>query len=219
MMLDTRRSTRGRSSPPRPAQEAPSSLPEGLLDTWHVTTTEAIRIQAELRERVIDRGTVRRLRYVAGADAAFSDETVYAGVVVLTFPELHAVETVVVTDAVSFPYIPGLLSFRESPALLKAFARLQHSPDLVLIDGHGRSHPCAAGIAYHIGVVLERPVIGCAKSLLVGTYEEPGICRGSVVPLCDRSDSIIGAAVRTRDRVKPVFVSGGIAWASRKPFA
>ncbi len=157
--------------------------------SWEVTPREAIQIQARLRAKVIPRGGVRRLRLVAGADVAFDKHSDKA--------------------YVAFPYIPGLLSFREAPSLLRAFLKLKQAPDLIFIDGHGLAHPRSAGIACHIGVLLDRPVIGCAKSVLVGTCEDPGPSRGSVSYLYDGEGRVTGAAVRTRNRVRPVFVSIG----------
>lgn len=181
------------------------------LHSWKVTPREAVAIQEQLRAKVIPRGLAGRPKLVAGADAAFDkhSDVVYASVVVLAFPSLEPVETVILKDHVSFPYIPGLLSFREAPVLLRAFLKLKHEPDVIFIDGHGLSHPRSAGIACHIGLSLDRPVIGCAKSVLVGTCEDPGPSRGSVSHLYNREGRVIGAAVRTRDRVKPVYVSIG----------
>ncbi len=179
--------------------------------SWKVTPREAVAIQEQLRAKVIMLGRVGRPKLVAGADAAFDKDSdlVYASIVVLAFPSLEPVETVVVKSHVSFPYIPGLLSFREAPALLRAFMKLKSDPDAIFIDGHGLSHPRAAGIACHIGLSLDRPVIGCAKSVLVGTYKDPGPSRGSVSYLYNHEGRVIGAAVRTRDHVKPVYVSIG----------
>jgi len=179
--------------------------------SWDVTPAEAIRIQQQMRERVIRRGAVPAPEFVAGADAAFdiAAHRVYAAVVVLRFPSLEPVETVVTVSRLSFPYIPGLLSFREAPALLRAFAKVRHDPQVVFIDGHGVSHPRAAGIACHIGLSLDRPVIGCAKSLLTGAYKEPALSRGASSPLYGDAGTIIGAVVRTRDHVRPMFVSIG----------
>ena len=112
-------------------------------------------------------------------------------------------ETVLRVDRTSFPYVPGLLSFRETPPLLRTFERLRHAPDLIFVDGHGISHPRAAGIACHVGVLLDTPVIGCAKSLLYGHYAEPGKRFGTVSYLYDKVGGIIGAAVRTRAGVRP----------------
>lgn len=179
--------------------------------SWEVTPSEAIEIQQQLRAKVIPMGEVRSSRLVAGADVAFDNqaEMAYASVVVLEFPSLATLETATGKAHISFPYIPGLLSFRETPALLRAFENLTHDPDLIFIDGQGVSHPRGAGIACHIGVLLDRPVIGCAKSVLYGTYKEPEPSRGAVSYLYDREGRVIGAAVRTRDRVRPVFVSIG----------
>ncbi len=181
------------------------------LESWDVTPQEAVRIQEELRSKVILHGRVPHPTLVAGADAAFDLRTqrIVAAVVVLALPELELVEQVVHQDHLTFPYIPGLLSFREAPALLRAFEKVRHNPDAVFIDGHGFSHPRAAGIACHIGVCLDKPVIGCAKSLLVGTYREPGLSRGATAPLRSAEGRVIGTVVRTRDRVRPVFVSVG----------
>lgn len=179
--------------------------------SWNVTPREAIQIQEQLRARVIPRGRVETPRLVAGADVAFTKDpnAAVACVVVLTFPRLEVVETVVHKERVTFPYIPGLLAFREMPALAQAFGKLKHDPDVIFLDGQGLAHPRAAGIACHIGVALDRPTIGCAKSLLCGTYKEPKQARGSVSDLCDDAGRVIGAVVRTRDGVQPVFVSIG----------
>lgn len=178
---------------------------------WAVTPGEAMQIQEAVRAKVLPRGRVTALRLVAGADAAFDlrANRIYAGIAVLAFPSLEIVETATISREVTFPYVPGLLSFREAPALLQAFTQLMTEPDLIFIDGHGLSHPRKAGIACHIGVLLDRPAIGCAKSLLVGAYREPGSARGSTAELRDKEGTLIGAVVRTRDRVKPVFVSIG----------
>jgi len=174
-----------------------------------VTPGEAIQIQQQLRTLVIPRGGGETPRLIAGADVAFVKDTAYACVVVLAFPKLDIVETVVQQKRVTFSYIPGLLSFRETPALAQAFSQIQHTPDLIFVDGQGLAHHRAAGIACHIGVILDRPTIGCAKSLLFGTYKEPKQSRGSVSDLCDDEGHVIGAVVRTRDGVQPVFVSVG----------
>lgn len=178
---------------------------------WNVTPQEAVLIQEQLRGRVRAGGRVPSPKLVAGADAAFDLENrqVFVAVIVLSFPDLEPVETVIHRDRVTFPYIPGLLSFREAPALLRAFDQLRHDPDVIFIDGHGLSHPRAAGIACHIGVCLNTPTIGCAKSLLVGTYRTPGLSRGATSPLRDANGRVIGSVVRTRDRVRPIFISVG----------
>jgi deoxyribonuclease V len=182
-----------------------------LFHQWNVTPQEAVRIQEQLRGKILSSGRVHRPKLVAGADAAFDLESdrVFAAVVVLSFPDLEPVESVIRHDLLTFPYIPGLLSFREAPALLRAFARLRHDPDVIFIDGHGVSHPRAAGIACHIGVCLDKPTIGCAKSLLIGMHRAPRLSRGATTSLYDVTGRIIGSVVRTRDRVKPVFLSVG----------
>jgi deoxyribonuclease V len=179
--------------------------------SWHLTPQEAIKVQEELRAKVIARGRVSNPKLVAGADAAFDlrAQRIMAAVVVLTFPALEPVETIVHQERLAFPYIPGLLSFREAPALLHAFEKLRHNPDVIFIDGHGLSHPRAAGIACHVGLCLDKPTIGCAKSLLVGTHRAPGLVRRATAPLRDAKGRVIGAVVRTRDRVRPIFVSIG----------
>jgi len=179
--------------------------------SWDVTPKEAVRIQEQLRGKVVPRGRMPSPKLVAGADAAFDleAERVFAAVVVLSFPSLELVETVVHQESLSFPYTPGLLSFREAPALLHAFEKVRHNPDVVFIDGHGLSHPRAAGIACHVGVCLDKPTIGCAKSLLFGTHRTPGLSRGAETSLCDETGRVIGAVVRTCYRVRPIFVSVG----------
>lgn len=182
-----------------------------LFHSWDVTPREAVQIQQQVRDKVVTGGRVPQPKLVAGADCAFDTraERMHVAVVVLSFPDLEPVETVTLSDRVRFPYVPGLLSFRETPALLRAFARLRHEPDVLFVDGQGLAHPRSAGIACHLGVLLDRPTIGCAKSLLVGVYKEPARRRGSVSHLRSREGRVIGAALRTRDRVQPVFVSIG----------
>lgn len=158
------------------------------LHCWRVTPRDAIRIQEQIQKEVVARGRVRAPILVAGADATFdmARRRVCAAVVVLSFPALKPVETVIHGERLSFPYIPGLLAFREAPALLHAFEKVRCNPDLVFIDGHGLSHPRAAGIACHIGLLLDRLVIGCAKSLLPGTYQDPAALRGASAPYIAR---------------------------------
>ena len=169
-----------------------------------------MRLQERLRERVVLEDRFRRIRFVAGADLAFDPETdlAFAGVIVYRFPELEEVERRTARRKLRFPYVPGLLSFRESPVLLAAFARLRTEPDLILIDGHGRAHPRLFGIACHLGVLFDKPAIGCAKSVLVGDHEEPGAGVGSTRPLCFQGRRV-GMALRTRENVKPIFVTQG----------
>ena len=177
---------------------------------WSLTPREAMRLQEKLRDLVSLEDDFAPIRHVAGADVAFDPTTdlAFAGVVVYRFPEMGEVERRCARRKLRFPYVPGLLSFRESPVLLAAFARLQTEPDLILIDGHGRAHPRLFGIACHLGVLLDKPAIGCAKSLLVGEYQEPGMARGATTPLVFKGERV-GMVLRTRDKVKPIFVTQG----------
>lgn len=179
------------------------------LHPWNVTPKEAIAIQQRLRAKIIVERLAKPIRYVAGGDISFGkgSDVVYAGIVVLQLPELIEVARSTAVTRVWFPYIPGLLSFRESPALLEAWARLKTRPDLLMVDGQGLAHPRRFGIACHLGLLLDLPAIGCAKSLLTGKFAEPVPRAGSYSPLVD--NGIIGVALRTADRVRPVFVSVG----------
>ena len=177
---------------------------------WNLTPQQAIRLQERLRDRVEFSDRPGRIRYVAGADMAFDPETevAFGGVIVYRFPELEEVERRMARRKLRFPYVPGLLSFRETPILLAAFARLKTAPDLILIDGHGRAHPRLFGIACHIGVLFDKPTIGCAKSLLVGEHVEPDSRAGSAAPLYFHGERV-GVVLRTRDHVKPIYVTQG----------
>lgn len=177
---------------------------------WDLTPKEAMRLQEELRARVEMRDRFGPVRYVAGADLAFDPETevAFAGVIVYRFPQLREVERRMARRKLRFPYVPGLLSFRESPVLLAALAELETTPDLLLIDGHGYAHPRRFGIACHLGVLLDAPTIGCAKSLLVGEHAEPGVRAGATAPLLHKGERV-GVVLRTRDRVKPIYVTVG----------
>jgi deoxyribonuclease V len=177
---------------------------------WNLTPREAMRLQEKLRERVMQEDDFGSIRFVAGADLAFDKETqiAFAGVIVYRFPELTEVERQMARRKLRFPYVPGLLSFRESPLLLVAFSRLKTEPDLILIDGHGCAHPRRFGIACHIGLLLDKPTIGCAKSLLVGEHDAPGPLAGAAAPLMLDGDCM-GIVLRTRDKVKPIYVTTG----------
>jgi deoxyribonuclease V len=181
-----------------------------LRPRWNLTPREAIREQERLRERVILEDAFGTIRYVAGADLAFDPETdiAFAGVIVYRFPEMEEVERRQARRKLRFPYVPGLLSFREGPVLLGALARLRTEPDLILIDGHGRAHPRRFGIASHIGVLLDKATIGCAKSLLVGEHDEPALKSGSAAPLWFQGERV-GEVLRTRDNVRPIYVTIG----------
>lgn len=180
------------------------------LHSWDVTPTEAVRIQRDLRDSVDPLWSHHEVRILAGTDVGFPDKhTVRAAVVVVTRPEMQVVETKVATLPCTFPYVPGLLAFREVPGLLAALSGLESEPDLVLCDGQGIAHQRRMGLAAHVGILLEKPTIGCAKSVLFGTFEQPPEAKGSVSYMSDKQGDIIGAAVRTRESVKPVYVSIG----------
>ena len=181
-----------------------------LRTRWKITPREAIRLQTRLRERVVLEDRFRPIRYVAGADIAFdpATEVAFAGVIVYRYPSLEEVERRMARRKLRFPYVPGLLSFREIPILMAAFRRLRTEPDLLLVDGHGRAHPRLFGIACHIGVLFDKPAIGCGKSLLVGEFREPGARAGSTSPLIFHEERV-GTVLRTRDGVKPIFVTQG----------
>ncbi len=180
------------------------------LHSWAVSPDEAIRIQNRLRKLVRPENdpTLDRVSTVAGVDVSFHQDQCQAAVVVLSYPHLEPVDRCVVCRPVTFPYIPGLLAFREGPAVLDAFAALKIPPDLIIFDGQGLAHPRRLGIASHIGVLLDRPSIGCAKSRLCGQHQEPGPAAGSTAPLWDNGE-LIGRVVRTRDGTAPVYVSVG----------
>ena len=178
---------------------------------WARTSKSAVASQIRLRERlVLGRGGPRRVRLVAGADLSYDrgSDRVFAAVVVLELPGLQVGERGTPRGGSPFPYIPGLLSFREGPLLLRAFRKLKRSPDLVLFDGHGTAHPRRFGIACHLGVLLDLPAVGCGKSRLVGEHGEPGRAPGAWTPLRDDGERV-GAVLRTRRGVKPVYVSCG----------
>ncbi len=169
-----------------------------------------MRLQEKLRDRVVLEDRFDSIRLVAGADLAFDPKTnvAFAGVVVYRLPKLEEVERRMARGKLRFPYVPGLLSFRESPVLLAAFARLRAEPDVIMIDGHGRAHPRLFGIACHIGVLLDKPTIGCAKSLLVGEHDEPGSRPGATTPLILNGERV-GVVLRSRRSVKPIYVTQG----------
>lgn len=180
------------------------------LHPWKVTPAEARQIQLELRARMERDDRLPALRLVAGADVALDLRRGRAigGVIVYHLPEMLEVERATASRPLTFPYVPGLLSFREIPVLLAAFERLRAEPDLIFYDGQGYAHPRRFGIACHLGVLLDRPTIGCAKSRLIGTHREPARAAGSWVPLVDAGE-VIGAVLRTREGVKPIYVSPG----------
>jgi len=176
--------------------------------SWDITPSEGIAIQRELRRWIVTTNELGEANTVAGLDVSTKGDVARAAVVVLSYPDLAPLESSVATLPLKFPYVPGLLSFREAPAILAALARLTTLPDLLIFDGQGMAHPRRLGIATHLGILLDHPTIGCAKSRLCGQHEEPGRAKGSYTYLYDKGETI-GAVVRTRTNVKPVFVSVG----------
>jgi len=181
------------------------------LHDWDVDYRTAVALQAALREKLILEDRLSGdIRIVAGADISCTrgDDRVFAAAVLLDAATLEVIEEATYSGRTSIPYIPGLLSFREGPALLQAFGKLRKRPDVALFDGQGVAHPRGFGLAAHMGLILDVPAIGCAKTRLIGAFAGPGVRRGQRSPLV-LDGKLIGAVVRTKDRVKPVFVSQG----------
>ena len=180
------------------------------IHSWVKTVAEAKEIQEQLRDRVIDSDCLGEVKYVAGVDIGFEDNYAIskAAVAVLTYPELELVEQAIARIPTVFPYVPGYLSFREIPAILAALPNLKITPDLILCDGQGLAHPRRLGLACHLGVLLDIPTIGVAKSLFIGKHEEVPLEKGSWKPLMDK-DETIGIVLRSRSKVKPIYVSIG----------
>jgi deoxyribonuclease V len=178
--------------------------------SWDVTPAEARAIQNKLREFVVPEACTGHVTHVAGIDVGFGAQgaVTCAAVVVLSFPDLELIEQTIARRPTSFPYVPGLLSFREVPAVLDALGQLNTRPDLLLCDGQGLAHPRRLGIASHIGVITNWPTIGVAKSLLTGSHAAPPEERGGWTAITDSGETI-GAALRTRPKVKPVYISVG----------
>ena len=177
---------------------------------WSVSPAEAVAVQQRLRAEVIARDTLGEVVTVAGVDVGFEERgrITRAAVAVLSFPDLVLREQAIARRPTEFPYVPGLLSFREIPAVLDAMARLRRLPDLILCDGQGLAHPRRFGIACHLGVLTGLPTIGVAKSRLVGSHAPLGEAKGESVDLFDRGERV-GVVLRTRRAVRPVYVSIG----------
>ena len=182
------------------------------LHSWNLTYREAINIQQTLREKLIldDKKMPDKIRTIAGADISYSrgDNIFFAAVVLLEFPSMEVIEETSFTQRVAFPYIPGLLTFREGPPLLKAFEKLRNVPDVAIFDGQGIAHPRGLGLASHMGLLLDIPTIGCAKTRLTGEYIEVGNKVGDFSCLM-LNNKIVGAVLRTKENVKPIFISQG----------
>lgn len=177
---------------------------------WDLAPADARALQAELAREVVLEDSDTPPRLIAGMDCGFEEQgrITRAAVVLMTFPELETVASVIARRPTTFPYVPGLLSFRELPAVLEALERLDRRPDLLLCDGQGIAHPRGLGIACHLGVLLDLPAVGVGKSRLVGEFTEPGRLKGDRSPLRYRGE-VIGAVLRSRTDVRPLFVSPG----------
>ncbi len=177
---------------------------------WVKTVAEAKEIQEQLKNKVITEDRLGKVKYVAGVDIGFEKNYTIskAAIVLLSFPELELVEKAIASIPTAFPYVPGYLSFREIPAILAAFPHLKITPDLILCDGQGLAHPRRFGLACHLGVLLDLPTIGVAKSLLIGKHEAVSTAKGNYQPLMDKGETI-GVVLRSRDNVKPIYVSIG----------
>ena len=177
---------------------------------WDTSTVDAIKLQKEMASQVLRTGRIDDLHFVAGVDISVNRwaKTGTAAVVVQNFPGLEIIEVRTKTDSITFPYVPGLLSFREAPLILSACEELTVEPDILMVDGQGIAHPRRLGLAAHLGLCLDVPTIGCAKSRLCGSHGEPNNDPGDYAELFDGGE-VIGAVVRTRSGVKPVYISIG----------
>jgi len=180
------------------------------LHGWQVSIPQAFEIQRELAARVSQISEVDKPRFIAGADisAGRAGDMATGAVVVMDYPALELVEVKTVNEKLTFPYIPGLLSFRESPLVLAACEKLTVTPDLILVDGQGLAHPRRLGLASHLGLLLDTPTVGCAKSRLCGRHQEPARTAGSYAELWDNGE-VIGAVLRTKENTNPLYISIG----------
>jgi deoxyribonuclease V len=187
-------------------------MTQSPLHSWKLSTQEAIALQYELASKISLEDHVGEVHYVAGVDMAINEENemARAAVVLLSYPDMDIVERHIYEEPIRMPYVPGLLSFREAPSVLGAIEQLRQRPDLVMVDGQGIAHPRRIGIGAHLGLWLNIPTIGCAKSILIGHYDKEALNEeaGSWVPLIDKKE-VIGAVVRTRTRVNPMIISPG----------
>ena len=179
------------------------------LHAWNLSPEEAAQVQIKLREQLKLAWDGRLIKNIAGVDISNKPETARCAIIVLSFPELTPLEAATADAPLVFPYIPGLLSFREGPAVLAAWDKLEQKPELLMFDGQGIAHPRGVGIASQMGLWLERPTIGVAKSRLYGRHAEPGLKRGDRAELLAKGDTVIGAVLRTKDNVKPLYISPG----------
>lgn len=178
----------------------------------HFDTAKAVKVQNDLKSKIAIEPYKGPLKLIGGADVSFNkySPTIYAGIVILEYPTMRVLDRASAIMDVTVPYVPGLLSFREIPPLLKAWSNLKTKPDVMMFDGHGIAHPRRVGIASHAGLLFEIPSLGCAKTLLTGVFEDPEIKAGSESILADKNTKEqIGVVLRTKDKTNPVFVSPG----------
>lgn len=180
------------------------------LHDWDLNPQAAIQLQKDLADQLIDDEPLdlSTVQLVGGVDVSVKNKVSQAAVIVVSYPDLELVEAVTAQEPTSYPYIPGLLTFREGPVLEQAFAKLQHVPDVFVFDGMGQIHPRKMGIAAHLGLWLDKPTIGCGKTHFIGEYDEPALEKGSRTPLLHKGEQL-GVVLRTRTKVKPVYISVG----------
>ncbi|MDR6966521.1 deoxyribonuclease V [Flavobacterium arsenatis] len=176
----------------------------------HSTITEATRLQLEMREQIVLKPLAKTIKTIAGADISFNkySSTVYAGIVVLSYPEMTVQSYSLISAETTFPYVSGYLAFREVPSLMLAWQQLPQKPDILVLDGQGITHPRRMGIASHFGVLNNLPTIGCAKSMLYGKFDELGLEAFSSEPIFNKGE-VLGYALRTKNKVQPVYISPG----------
>ncbi len=185
------------------------------LHDWKLSPKEAVKLQEELRTKVVLRDEFKNIRTIAGFDVGIrrgkDPKKKLRGIgacVIMSYPDLNIMENHIIVTDVDYPYIPGLLSFRELPIIIPLLEEIENEPDLIMMDGQGIAHPRRFGLASHVGVILDKPSIGCAKSPLIGEYEEPGLESGSYRYIYHEGD-VIGAVLRSRNGVKPIYISPG----------
>ena len=178
------------------------------LHSWEVSPQEAIKIQKDLKSNISLKKSFNKIDKIAGVDVSYYQNKMIAGVIIFEFPNLKIIERQSFVSSINFPYIPGLLTFREGPSILSAFKKIKNEPDIILFDGQGIAHPRRMGIATHLGLFLDRPTIGCAKSRLSGKYISVGEQKGDYTPLKE-GEEVLGVVLRTRKGVNPIFLSPG----------
>jgi deoxyribonuclease V len=180
------------------------------LHSWNVSVEQAVRIQKVLKERIILKNSFSKVKTIGGGDVAYlrNGNLLFCAIVVLSFPDMEIFDTATADGKISFPYIPGLLGFREGPILIKTFQKLRLKPDVMIYDGQGIAHPRGMGLASHMGLWLDLPSIGCAKTPLLDEFISPGPLKGNFGWI-RRKGKKVGAVLRTRENVKPLFVSPG----------